>query len=220
MSNRKNNLSGLLSQLSSVKIDGQSTNSLLSATNLVNQAQPKSSQSSKLPSLSGTKTASFSAKTVATGINFGSPSNSSVGYQQSSSAWGNLLKQTASGGLSSAVSGGFVSITGLGGLISGIASLFGGGSKTLPPLVDFQLPTTQAQTVYVGSSTGTSQSSSIGSSGSPAVGSGIYPKASSTGVSTPGASGQSLQYQSSQIAQAVKTALLNSNSLGDVISEI
>lgn len=33
-------------------------------------------------------------------------------------------------------------------------------------------------------------------------------------------SGQSFQYQSTQIAQAVKTALLNSSSLNDVIADI
>lgn len=218
MSNRKNKLSGLLSQLSSIKNDGQSTSSLLSATDLVNQAQPKFSSSSKLPSLSDSKTASFSAKTTATGINFGSPSNSRTVASQSSSAWGSLLKQTASGGIASSFSGGFASIAGLGGLISGIASLFG-GSSTTPPLVEFQLPTSQNQAVYVSTRGTTNYQGTSGGSGT-SSNTGLYPKAGSTGVSTPGASAQSFQYQSTQIAQAVKTALLNSSSLGDVISEI
>lgn len=221
MSNSKNKLSGLLGQLPSLKTDGQSTNSLLSPTNLVNQAQSKSSSSSKLPAFGDTKTVSFSAKTAATPINFGSPSNSRTPNTQSSSAWGNLLKQTASGGIASAVSGGFASITGLGGLISGIASLFGGGSSTPPPLVNFELPPSQSQTVYVSSSGNTTyQGDSVESSGSANAGTGIYPKPGSTGISSAGPSSGSFQYQNTQIAQAVKTALLNSNSLGDVIAEI
>lgn len=217
MSNRKNNLSGLLSQVSRVKVDGQSTNTLLSPTNIVNQAQPKSSESTKPPSLGDTKTSSFSAKVASTGINFGSPSNNRQGTQQSSSVLGNLLKQTASGGIASVFSGGFASVTGLGGLISGIASLFGGGKST-PPLVEFQLPNPQSQTVYVSSNGSTAlQGNAVESSG---TGTGIYPKPGSPGISAAGASSQSFQYQSTQIAQAVKTALLNSSSLNDVIAEI
>jgi hypothetical protein len=221
VSKRKNNLSGLLSQVSRLKVDGQSTNTLLSPTNIVNQAQPRSSESTKPPSLGDTKASSFSAKVVPTGIKFGSPSNSRTSTQQSSSVLGSLLKQTASGGIASAFSGGFASIAGLGGLISGIASLFGGGKSTPPPLVEFQLPSSQSQTVYVSSNgSATLQGNALESSGTGTTGTGIYPKPSSPGVSTAGASSQSLQYQSAQIAQAVKTALLNSSSLNDVIAEI
>lgn len=222
MSNRKNNLSSLLGQVSRLKIDGQTTNTLLSPTNIVNQAQPKSSEGTKPPSLGDTKSSSFSARAVPTGINFGSPSNSRTSTQQSSSVLGNLLKQTASGGIASTFSGGFASIAGLGGLISGIASLFGGGGKsTPPPLVEFQLPSSQSQTVYVGSNGNTTyQGNAVESSGAGTSGTGIYPRPGSAGVSTAGAGSQSLQYQSAQIAQAVKTALLNSSSLNDVIAEI
>jgi hypothetical protein len=221
VSNRKNNLSGFLSQVSRVKVDGQSTNTLLSSTNIVNQAQPKSSRSTKPPSLGDAKTSSFSAKVASTGINFGSPSNNRQGTQQSSSLLGNLLKQTASGGIASVFSGGFASITGIGGLISGIASLFGGGKSTPPPLVEFQLPNPQSQTVYVSSNGSTAlQGNAVESSGTGTTGTGIYPKPGSPGISAAGASSQSFQYQSTQIAQAVKTALLNSSSLNDVIAEI
>ncbi len=221
MSNRKNKVSGLRSQLSSLKANGTSANVLLSPTNLVNQAQPKSSTSSKLPSLGETKTDFFSAKTAVTPINFGPSSNSRTPNTQSSSEWGNLLKQTASGGIASAFSGGFASITGLGGLISGIAGLFGGGSSTPPQLVNFQLPQSQSQTVYISSGGRTTyQGESVELSGSANPGTGIYPKPASSGISAAGPGIGSFQYQSNQIAQAVKTALLNSSSLGDVIAEI
>ena len=222
MSKQKNNLSGLLGQLSRLKIDGQNANTLLSPSNVVNQAQPKSSQSAKPPGLGDSKTSSFSAKAVPTGIKFGSPSNNRTSTQQSSSVLGSLLKQTASGGIASAFSGGFGSIAGLGGLISGIASLFGGGGKsTPPPLVEFQLPNPQSQTIYVTSGRNTTyQGNAVESSGAGSGGTGIYPQPGSAGISTAGASSQSLQYQSAQIAQAVKTALLNSSSLNDVIAEI
>jgi hypothetical protein len=133
-----------------------------------------------------------------------------------------LLKQTASGGIASAFSGGFASIAGLGGLISGIASLFGvGGKSTPPPLVEFQLPSSQSQTIYVSpNGSATLQGNAVESSGIGSTSTGIYPKPSSPGISTAGASSQSLQYQSAQIAQAVKMALLNSSSLNDVIAEI
>jgi hypothetical protein len=105
-----------------------------------------------------------------------------------------LLEQAASGGLASAFGGSFGlgSITGLGSIISGIASLFGGGKKTLAPLQEFHLPAAQNQTMSVGAN---------GESG--------------TNVTS-----QSLQDHSAQIAQAVKTALLHSSSLNDVIAEI
>lgn len=206
MANRKNNLSSLLNQLTNVKIDGQSVGKLLSPTSLVTKAQAGAEKSAKPPSEGNAKASSFSAKTGATGIIFGSPSNSRASTSQSGSEWANLLTQTASGGVASAF-GGLGSIAGLGGIIAGIAGLFGGGGKsTSPPLVSFQLPTSQTQTVYV-SSNATKTSGAVYTS-SPT------PQASSSGAN------QSFQYQSAQIAQAVKTALLNSSSLGDVIAEM
>ena len=152
MANRKNNLSGLLSQLTSVKVDGQSVSRLLAPTSLISQPQGGTEKTVKPSSSGDTRMSAMNAKTVPTGINFGSPSNNRTATSQSDSEWSNLLKQTASGGVASALSGGLSTITGLGGLISGIASLFGGGGKsTPPPLVEFQLPTSQTQTVYVSS---------------------------------------------------------------------
>jgi hypothetical protein len=217
---RKNNLSGLTSQLSRQKINGQSVNTFLSPTDLVPQSQAKFTSSTKLPGLGETKASSLNAKVVLTGIQFGSPSNNRTSTQQSGSEWGSLLKQTASGGIASTVSGGLSSITGLGGLIAGIASLFGGGSKAAPPpLVEFQLPSSQTQTVYKGSSgTTTYQGSAVEQSSTPNLSPATTRNATEAGGT--GSAGQSLQYQSMQIAQAVKAALLNSSSLNDVIAEI
>jgi hypothetical protein len=203
---RNNKLSGSLGRLASPKVDGQSIQRLLTPSSVLGSSQPGSEKAVKPPTSSDVRTSSLTAKTVPTGIKFGSPSSSkTTSTSQSGSVWGNLLKQTVSGGgVSSAFSGGLGSIAGLGGLISGIASLFGGGgSSTLPPLVDFQLPASQTQTVYVSSNGGSTYQ------GSPTL-----------PTSNSGPTGQMFQYQSAQIAQAVKTALLNSSSLNDVIAEI
>jgi hypothetical protein len=204
---RKNNSSGGLGRLVGPKVDGQSIQRLLAPSSLLTSSQPGSEKLVKPPRSSEVRTSPLSAKSVPTGIKFGSPSNSKTSAtSQSGSIWGNLLKQTVSGGgVSSAFSGGLGSIAGLGGLISGIASLFGGGggNSTLPPLVDFQLPTSQTQTVYVSSQ-----------ANSPYQGSPVLPASNSAST------GQPFQYQSAQIAQAVKNALLNSSSLNDVIAEI
>ena len=205
MAKRNNNLSGRLSRLTVPKIDGQSIERLLTPASVLTSLQAGNEKTVKPPTSLDTRTSSLSAKVVPTGINFGSPSNSrTTAGSQSGSVWGSLLKQTVSGGVSSAFSGGLSSIAGLGGLISGIASLFGGGGgSTLPPLTEFQLPASQAQTVYV-SSNGASTYQ-----GSPTL-----PAGSSSSTA------QSFQYQSASIAQAVKTALLNSSALNDVIAEI
>jgi hypothetical protein len=85
---------------------------------------------------------------------------------------------------------------GIGSLISGLTSLFGGGKTAPPALIAYQLPTSQEQTISTGSS-----------------------------VSTPGVYGGPLastpfENQSGQIVQSVKQALLNSSSLNDVIAEL
>jgi hypothetical protein len=87
---------------------------------------------------------------------------------------------------------GLGSITGLGSIVSSIASLFGGAKKATAPLQEFHLPAGQNLSISVGTS----------------------------GASGATANSQSLQDQSTQIAQAVKTALLHSSSLNDVIAEI
>jgi hypothetical protein len=219
---RENNLSGLLSQLSSQKIDDQSVSKLLTPTNIVSSSQGSSQKATKPPGLGDTRVSSMSAKTVPTGISFGSPSNNRASTSQSGSEWASLLTKTASGGVASAFGGGGLSsIAGLGGLISGIVSLFGGGKSAPPPLVEFQLPASQTQTVYV-SSNGSSvyQGNVTQQEGGSKADTPIYTNPGTPQASSSGPNGQSFQYQSTQIAQAVKTALLNSSSLNDVIAEI
>lgn len=134
------------------------------------------------------------------GIHFGSSSDNRVAHPQESFSWSHLLRQTASGGLSSAFGGGLLSsFGGLGGIVSGIVSLFGNHRKTPPPLTLFRLPESENQTVYVHSSPGQSTPSA-----------GIY----NVSHAPPA------QYHSAYIAQAVKHAILTSSSLNDVIAEI
>jgi hypothetical protein len=143
------------------------------------------------------KSIGFDAKDLATGIQFGSPSSSrATATSSSSGAWSTILKHTLSGGgpTGTGTGGGGLgllgSVTGLGGLISGLSHVFGGGRSTPPPLSQVQLPVTQQQTISIGEPASLNQGSS------------------------------NVVYQSAQIAQAVKQALLNSSSLNDVIAEM
>jgi hypothetical protein len=219
---RRNNLSSLIGHLSGPKIDGQSVNKLLTPTDLIAAQQGTTEKTVKPPNAGDTRTSAVDAKDTPVGLKFGSPSSNRTTTSKSGSEWPNLLTQTASGGVSSTISGGLSSIAGLGGLIAGIASLFGGGGKPTPaPLVEFQLPNSQTQTVYV-SSTGsaTYQGSVTGQMPAATPGRAVYNNSQPSQPSSSGSSGQPLRYQSTQIAQAVKTALLNSSSLNDVIAEI
>lgn len=209
MSNNSDSLTSLLKQLSLPKVGGVGISQLLSPGNSLSQSQ--SASSAKPPSLGDTKTSSIGVKDTATGIQFGSPSNSRTPASQSSMSVSSLLTQAASGGVSSALSGG-LGIAGLGGLVTGLLGLFGGSKTALPPLVRFELPTTQQATVY------TSRTGNTTYDGTSVVQ--TNPPASQTGIYATGNNSGSLQYQSSDVAQAVKTALLNSSSLNDVIAEI
>ncbi|MGA8026578.1 MAG: hypothetical protein WB992_05490 [Bryobacteraceae bacterium] len=157
------------------------------------------------------KAVSIGGSVLAKSIKFGNPSSTRTAASQTGSALSNLLTQTASGGISSVLGGELSSIGGLGSLLSGILGLFGsGGKKTLPALVEFQLPASQDQTAYVNTNGNTnSQGGAVGAGGVTA------PVPSNSASST-----QAPQLQSAQIAQAVKIALLNSSSLNDVIAEI
>ncbi len=154
----------------------------------------------------------LTATGTAKGINFGSPSSNKAITSKGTSEWTNLLKQTASGGISSAFGGGGLgAIGGLGGLISSFAGLFSRGPKAETPLTLFQLPDAQSATVFATSNT----------TGAPQArqrSRGVYttPSGSSTQIEQ----GQPSAAQNAQITQAVKQALLNSSSLNDVIAEI
>jgi hypothetical protein len=178
--------------------------------------RPDSAPSSALPkiaSLSGaTRSLSIGAKPIGTALAFGKPSSAGTSSTSTSSVLTGLLKQTASGGIASALGGGLSGLFGLGSIISGFVSLFGGGKSALPPLVQFQEPVAQNLVSYV---------SSRSRASSPAAASKANVSSSGTTNTSGGQQTTSTyQYQSTQIAQAVKQALLNSSSLNDVIAEI
>jgi hypothetical protein len=167
----------------------------------------------KISSLSSaTKTLSLSAKPLGTALAFGKPSSTGTATSSAGSVLTGLLKQTASGGIAGALGGGLSGLFGLGSIISGFVSLFGGGKSALPPLVQFQEPAAQDLISYI---------SSGSRSSAPAAASSVSVSSSGT-TNTPGGqqTTSTYQYQSTQIAQAVKQALLNSSSLNDVIAEI
>jgi hypothetical protein len=205
MANSKNQLPGL-KQIASTKTKAPGLGSLaqLESTPAAGSLKPGRLRDAALSSLTG--------KTNASGLRFGGSSSSGTSSPATGSQWTNLLKQTASGGISSALGGGLKDIGGIASIVSGFIGLFGGGKSTPPPLVHFEAPASQNQTAFVGSATGPANWSESGTSAHTSS-KGVYASGQESNV-------QSLQYQSAQIAQAVKQALLNSSSLNDVIAEI
>lgn len=205
MANSKNQLPGL-KQIASTKTKAPGLGSLaqLESTPAAGSFKPGRLRDAALSSLTG--------KTNASGLRFGGSSSSGTSSSGTGSQWTNLLKQTARGGISSALGGGLKDIGGIASIVSGFVGLFGGGKSTPPPLVHFEAPASQNQTAFIGSATGPANWSESGTSAHTSS-KGIYASGQESNV-------QSLQYQSAQIAQAVKQALLNSSSLNDVIAEI
>jgi hypothetical protein len=204
----RNNISSLLTQLSRSS-PGR---------------EPKTGGSSGRLSVSGSqdlKSQSLGAKTLSMGLNFGkAPSSPTASTSSSTGELTSLLKQTASSGLASALGGSFGlgSIGGLGSIISSITSLFG-GKKTPLPLVAFTLPKAQNETVSLGVNPARTYQGGMGQiPNEKEQGAGIYNTSAAPNHGP--LSGQWIEGQSAQIAQAVKTALLNSSSLNDVIAEI
>jgi hypothetical protein len=215
---KKNDLSKAVRKLSSPRAGAPNPGGPFDSVNLVNQRQTRAGSTGRPTSLRDT-TVSTAVKNV-TGIRFGSPSNSRTPTSHSSNQLTNLLQHAASGGFASAFTNGLSGIAGFGGLVSAAIHLFSGGhARTLPPLVEFRLPQPQEQTVYVSSKGSTTfQGTAVEQASTTTSSRGIYTGSSEAGNSA--ASGQALRYQSGQIAQAVKNALLNSSSLNDVIAEI
>jgi hypothetical protein len=205
MANSKNQLPGL-KQIASAKTKAPGLGSLaqLESTPATGAFKPGRLRDAALSSLTG--------KTNASGLRFGGSSSSGTTSSGTGSQWTNLLKQTARGGISSALGGGLKDIGGIASIVSGFVGLFGGGKSTPPPLVHFEAPASQNQAAFIGSATGPANWSESGTSAHTSS-KGIYASGQESNV-------QSLQYQSAQIAQAVKQALLNSSSLNDVIAEI
>ena len=191
--------------LSRLSVSKLSTDS--SAMRSPGSAKPATSHDAKSLSLS-------SSGTTRSGLRFGAPSSNRSAATQNPSEWTNLLKQTASGGLASAFGGGgglLSAVSGVGGLVSSIVGLFGGSHKTAAPLSLFALPNSQNREVSAKVAQGGTQV--MGQQG------GAYGTQSTVSPSSE-PNHQPYQFQSAQIAQAVKQALLNSSSLNDVIAEI
>jgi hypothetical protein len=206
MANSKNQLPGL-KQLASVKtkVPGAGSLTSLESTPTAGTFKPGRSRDTTL--------SFFTGKISATGLRFAGSSSSGTTPSATGSQWTNLLKQTARGGISSALGGGLKDIGGIASIVSGFIGLFGGGKSAPPPLVHFETPASQNQTAFVGTTTAPAKWVDSGTSAHAILSAGIYASGQEPNV-------QSLQYQSAQIAQAVKQALLNSSSLNDVIAEI
>ena len=142
-----------------------------------------------------TKASGFNQSTSAP-ISFGRASRAATRNPAPASLLSHFLSGSASGGIGGTVSQAAGFSFGIGSLISGLTSLFGGGKTAPPALVAYQLPTSQSQTLTTGSTVSTP---------------GVY-----GGPSAP----SPFDNQSGQIVQTVKQALLNSSSLNDVIAEL
>ena len=220
MAKSNDNLSRLLT--GSSKLDGQSVSKLLAITNLVTGSTAGTTSNSSRAfapgTQSGLKGSSLTASSSLTGIRFGNAPGSALTSSATGGQWANLLKQAASGsGVASAFSGGLSGLGGIGSIVSGIMGLFGGNKNSLPALTAFHLPDSQEHSASVRAasySVNTGQISSSatadGANGSP----GTAQSASSNFDS------QWFLDNSNNIAQAVKNAMLNSNSLNDVVSEV
>lgn len=143
------------------------------------------------------------------GINFGKPPGNATLTPSSSSSggWQKYASQLASGGAASVLTGSFGAGSfggfGLGPLVSGILGLFGNKQKSPPALQPFSLPGASNRTVHLGS----------GSSSASAPSQVVH-------VQAPSMDSQWFMDHSNEIASAVKSAMLNSHSLNDVVSEI
>jgi hypothetical protein len=142
MANSKNQLPGL-KQLANAKTKVPVMGSLasLESTPATGTFRPGRSRDTPLSSLTG--------KINATGLRFGGSSSSGTTSSGTGSQWTNLLKQTARGGISSALGGGLKDIGGIASIVSGFINLFGGGKSAPPPLVHFEAPASQNQTALL-----------------------------------------------------------------------
>lgn len=133
----------------------------------------------------------------------------------SKASTGSSVRSTVEGAASSFLGGGLSSLSPL---IGGIMSLFGGGGgQTLAVPLPFMLPApVQSQAGLTGSAPGSVAPVSYGETGQPrAQSSGASPQVT---IQVNAMDSQSFLDHSDDIAMAVKQAILNSNSLNDVIS--
>lgn len=203
-------LAGQLSKTSTARANSSQKPGV---TNLITSLSTESSLRMSRAGLSNEWTAvSFGAAARRTAsISFGAVPAIKKANPSGTSEWANLLKTTASGGIASALGGNLMSaVGGVGGLVSSLVHLFSGSKKSTPALTAFELPESRSESVVY--------QSAISSESVSGTRTGVYGSVQDT--TGPGSHDQTYQFQSQQIAQAVKQALLNSSSLNDVIAEI
>lgn len=171
-----------------------------------------------VPKSTDVRANSINGPATRTSIAFGKESKAAQGTTStsSSSELSNFLSSTLTRGLtgsSSSVLGSssVLNASGLGSLgslVSGLLGLFGGGNSKPAPLPAFSLPGSEIQNIKVRTDTSTATGTATQSAGT-------YGELPDSALS-----GSSLANQNQQIAQAVKTALLQSHSLADVITEL
>jgi len=105
-----NKLPGLINQLTSTKVGGLNLSKSTRPTGVFGASPGGTQHIGKPPSPGGSRSTAMGAKDTATGIHFGHPSNARTSATPSGSAWTNLLKQSASGGVANALTGGLSSI--------------------------------------------------------------------------------------------------------------
>jgi len=138
-----------------------------------------------------------------------------VTQNTSSKGSGNSVASQA-GGMAESLFGGALSLSPI---LSGIMSLFSGGSATTAaPMAPFMLPApVQYQGGLAGSPGGSVAPVSYAAAGQPRAQTTQAPQVT---VQVNAMDSQSFLDHSDEIANAVRTALLNSNALGDVISDL
>ncbi len=159
-------------------------------------------------------------------ISLASVQQSQVGaVQDNTQALAQNTTSKASGGGTAGSTAGSIASDVLGGgsilspIIGGLADLFGGGSQPTIATTPFQLPApVQYEEGIGGGSPGQATPVSYGETGQPRAL--AAPSAPQVNIQISAMDSQSFLDHSDQIATAVKQALLNSHSLGDVISDL
>ncbi len=176
-----------------------------------------------------TEQADSNASTTGTGTrNPGASSQSSGGGSSVSNSLLSLVSPTAAGAAGAAsggtsTAGKIASFLPMGGLIEGLIGLFGGGSSTPEPLTKYALP---ASVDFLSNlnANGTTSAADFNQNGAPRAysdntgGNGTPNGPSSINLTINALDSQSILSRADDIAAAVRGAMLNGNSINDVIN--